>query len=683
MKNNWSNADAQKIITKAAKEGVSEDLALRIYTSRLIGKEPALVIHGGGNTSVKTRQSNFLGVEQDVICVKGSGWDLATIEVPGLPALELNPLRIIRERKTLTDEDMTAFLRLNLLDPAAPNPSVETLLHAFLPQKFIDHSHAAAILSLTDQPNGNEICREVFGERVAIVPYVMAGFLLAKDTADIAEAHPDIEGLILEKHGLFTFGDTAKQSYDRMIDLVTIAEEKIAATPPWLPTQIQTQEKPVPPSVIAPIIRGICATNVGGGAFTRLISDFRASEAIMTFVNGRDVNDYGTRGVVTPDHIIRTKNKYLIAPHPNLDHLDQFKSDLEKTLMQYRSTYNDYFEINNQRLGNIKQKLNPSPYVILVPSVGLFGLGANAKAASIAADLAEITIDVISDAERVGTFKPLGEADLFDMEYWSLEQAKLSKATSKTLEGQVVVITGAGGAIGSATARAFAAEGASLALLDIDKKTAADAAKDLNNAIAIHCDLTDDQSVKNAFSSVCNYFGGVDILISNAGSAWEASIGDMDDTLLRNSFEINFFAHQRVAKEAFAIMQSQGTGGALLFNVSKQAVNPGENFGAYGLPKASTLFLMRQYALEGGKLGIRSNAVNADRIRSGLLTDEMISKRAASRGLDGEEYLQSNLLRQEITADDVARAFLHHAQALKTTGDVTTVDGGNVAAMMR
>ncbi|MGD9801500.1 MAG: SDR family oxidoreductase, partial [Parvularculaceae bacterium] len=286
--------------------------------------------------------------------------------------------------------------------------------------------------------------------------------------------------------------------------------------------------------------------------------------------------------------------------------------------------------------------------------------------------------------ERVGAFDPLPPADLFDMEYWSLEQAKLGQAKPKPLAGQVAVVTGGGGTIGAATAALFAANGAEVALLDRDADAASRAAAEIGKtAFAVQCDLTDEVSVKSAFDAVARRFGGVDILVSNAGAAWESMIADMDDALLRKSFEINFFAHQRAAQAAVAIMKRQGTGGALLFNVSKQAVNPGENFGAYGLPKATTLFLVRQYALECGKDGIRANAVNADRIRSGLLTDEMIAKRSKARGVSETAYTRSNLLQREVTAEDVAQAFLHHALALKTTGDVTTVDGGNVAAMMR
>ena len=684
MKNNWSDDDAAEIIAQYAERGVNEDLALRVYTSRLIGREPELVIHGGGNTSVKTVQKNFLGDEHNVLCVKGSGWNLDTIEPEGLPAVMLEPMFALREFDTLTDEDMVMFQRANLLDPSSPNPSVETLLHAFLPHKFVDHSHATAILALSDQPKGEELCRKIFGDRLAHLPYVPAGFELAKATAVLYEQNPDVEGVILHKHGLFTFGETAKESYERMIDVVTVAEEYINAETPHSPKSTPVSAKPATPASVAPIIRGACSTDLGEGRYRHLVSTFRVSEQILNFVNGDGVTSYGAQGVVTPDHIIRIKRTPLITPFPAADGLDAFEAEVQKAAAAFRDSYENYFNRNNNRIGGGKVMLDPSPRVALVPGVGLFGFGASKKAANIAADLAEITIDTVLKAERVGAFEALPETDLFDMEYWSLEQAKLAKGKEPPLAGKVAVVTGGGGAIGAATARLFAENGAALAVLDLEQEAAEKVVSEIGaGAIAIQCDVTDREAIDAAFAQVCEMFGGVDILVSNAGAAWQGEIGTLDDELLRKSFELNFFAHQNLAQAAVAIMKRQGTGGALLFNTSKQAINPGASFGAYGLPKAATLFLSRQYALEYGKDGIRSNAVNADRIRSGLLTDDMIQSRSEARGVTPDEYLAGNLLRQEVRAEDVAQAFLNHALAPRTTGDVTTVDGGNIAATLR
>ena len=328
--------------------------------------------------------------------------------------------------------------------------------------------------------------------------------------------------------------------------------------------------------------------------------------------------------------------------------------------------------------------LDPSPRVVLVPGVGLFGLGRSKKDAKVAADLAEAAIATITDAEAVGRFEPLPEADLFDVEYWSLEQAKLGSAKEPPLAGQVAVITGAAGAIGFATAKAFAAAGAEVALLDVDEAAVQAKAKSIGGAaLGIRYDVIDAASVKGAFARVASAFGGVGIVVSNPGAAWQGRIGEVAEAVLRESFELNFYGHQRVAQAAVKIMRAQGTGGCLLFNVSKQAVNPGPNVGPYGLPKAATLFLVRQYALDYGSEGIRAKAVNADRIRSGLLTEEMIASRSKMRGVSEQDYMRGNLLGREVAAEDVAQAFLAQALALKTTADVTTVDGGNIAAALR
>jgi len=404
----------------------------------------------------------------------------------------------------------------------------------------------------------------------------------------------------------------------------------------------------------------------------------------MSFVNGAEVARYGQAGVVTPDHNIRIKNRPLLLAAPDQEDLAAFKNSVRDRVTAYAEDYQAYFARNNARAGGIKTMLDPLPRVVLVPGVGLFGLGRSKKHARIAADLAESAIATITDAEAVGRFEPLPEADLFDVEYWSLEQAKLGSAKELPLAGQVAAITGAAGAIGFATAKEFAAAGAEVALLDIDADAVSEKASAVGGAaVGIACDVTDAASVRGAFAQVASVFGGLDIAVSNAGAPWQGRIGDVEETVLRDSFELNFYGHQRVAQAAVKIMRAQGTGGCLLFNLSKQAVNPGPDFGPYGLPKAATLFLVRQYALDHGSEGIRANAVNADRIRSGLLNEEMIATRAKARGVSETAYMRGNLLGREVAAEDVAQAFLAQALALKTTGDVTTVDGGNIAAALR
>ncbi|MBI1202850.1 MAG: bifunctional aldolase/short-chain dehydrogenase [Rhodopseudomonas sp.] len=686
MKSQWNEADAAATVDRYAQTGIAADLALRVYTTQLLGRDPKLVLHGGGNTSVKTKMTDLIGDATEVLCVKGSGWDMATIEPAGMPAVRLDALRRLRARDAMADDEMVRVQRASLLDPMAPNPSVETLLHAFVPHVYVDHTHSAAVLGLIDQPDGPARARDVYGARMGIVPYILPGFGLAKKSAEVFDADPKVIGLILEKHGIFTFGADAREAYERMIEMVTLAEEalrtnrKAVFVTATMPQQIASVAE------IAPIVRGACALadTRNEGAWSRLILDFRSDDAILNFVNGRDLPDYSQRGVITPDHTIRTKNWPLVVPPPQGGKETDFATATRQAVSAFVAQYRDYFARNNARVGGSRIMLEPTPRVVLVPGLGLFGLGGNAKAASIAADLAEAAIATITDAEAIGRFESIPEADMFDCEYWPLEQAKLGAAKPLPLAGQVAVITGGAGAIGAATARAFAKAGAEVALLDRDLTAAQAQAKTIGGAaLAIECDVTDARSVQAAFARVVNRFGGVDILVSNAGAAWQGKIGEVDEAILRESFELNFFAHQKAAQAAVAIMLKQGTGGCLLFNVSKQAVNPGANFGPYGLPKAATLFLVRQYALDYGADGIRANAVNADRIRSGLLTGDFIKDRAKARGVSEKDYMSGNLLGREVTAEDVAQAFLAQALALKTTADITTVDGGNIAAALR
>ena len=684
MQSAWSDTDAQAVVDHYAKAGIDAGLALRVYSTRLLGRDSKLVLHGGGNTSVKLTARDLTGASVPALHIKGSGWDMGAIEPAGMPAVRLAPLLTMRVRDTLSDDDMARVLRSTLIDPQAPSPSVETLLHAFVPAVFVDHTHATAVLSLIDQPNAAALCAEVYGARLGYVPYIMPGFALAKAAADAFDKNPTVEGLILDKHGIFTFGATAREAYERMIEFVTLAERRVAKgkaafVPVKLPQKIASVTD------VAPIVRGACTLKdfAGDARHKRLILEFRSSDAILGYVNRKDLARIAATGVLTPDHAIRTKSWPLIVPAPDAGRLDDFRTAAHEAARQFVAHYKAYFDRNKSRAPAAKMH-DPLPRVVLVPGLGLFGLGNTAKDARIAADIAEAAIAGISGAEAIGTFTSITEPDMFDMEYWSLEVAKLGQRQALPLEGQVAIITGGGGGIGAATAKLFAQAGAEVALLDRDAKAAADKAKAIGGAaIGLACDVTDAASVRAAFDRVAATFGGVDIVVSNAGAAWQGKIGEVDEAVLRESFELNFFGHQKVAQAAVKIMLTQGAGGCLLFNVSKQAVNPGANFGPYGLPKAALLFLVRQYALDYGADGIRANAVNADRIRSGLLTDDFIKERAKARGLSEHDYMAGNLLAREVTAEDVAQAFLAQALALKTTADVTTVDGGNIAAALR
>ena len=677
MKNNWSNSEAQKYIKKYKKLGHSKDMALRVYTTRLLGRNSELVLHGGGNTSVKTSIKDIDGKNYDVLCVKGSGWDMAEIEPAGLPAVKLNPLLALKNKKYLSDEDMVAYQKRNLIDIKSPNPSVETFLHAFLPFKFVDHTHSDAIMDITNRSNGKELCKKIFGPKVSIVPYVMPGFGLAQKINEVYKKNPNINCLILLNHGIFTFDDDAKKSYDLMIKYVSIAEKTIKKLKRKKIKQIKNYNFKFKPHEIAPILRGLLSENKD----QKFILNYRSNKNLNYFINGKDVKRYSCIGTATPDHVIRVKPfPLVISPRENSS-IEDFKKLAEKSFNDYRKKYVRYFNTNKKKVKGKKTMLDTSPRVILVQNVGLFSVGDSLKASKIAGDLTETNARVISSVEETTKYKFIPEKDLFDVEYWSLEQAKIKKA-KKELQGNVVVITGSTGAIGTETYKLFKKYGAEVVLLDINKRKILEMQNKVND-LCIYCDVTNKKSVRDAFKKISRIYGGVDILISNAGTAIGGSIAEVDENILRKSFEENFFSHQYCASEAVKIMKKQNTNGCLLFNISKQSVNPGKNFGPYGLPKSALLSLCKQYALDYGNLGIRSNGVNADRIRSGLLNDKMIKSRAKAREVSEAQYMSGNLLLNEVKAEDVAKAFFHLAVSKKTTGAILTVDGGNIAASMR
>ena len=677
MKNDWSNLEAKRYIKKYKKLGYSEDVALRVYTTRLLGRNRELVLHGGGNTSVKTNIKDLDGKNYEVLCVKGSGWDMAEIEPEGLPAVKLQPLLALKNKKILSDEDMVAYQKRNLINIKSPNPSVETFLHAFLPFKFVDHTHSDAIMNITNRPEGLTLSKKIFGNKVSIVPYVMPGFGLSKKIHEVYSKNPKINCLILLNHGIFTFDDDAKKSYDLMIKYVTVAEKEIKKLKKKKIKQIKNYKTKFSPYEIAPILRGLLSENKG----QKFIVNFRSNKKLNYFINGKNIENYSVKGTATPDHVIRVKPfPLIITPKPNST-LEEFKKLADKKFIKYRKRYIKYFNKNKKKVREKKLILDTSPRVILVQNIGLFSVGDNFNASKIAGDLTETNARVISSVEETSKYKFISEKDIFDVEYWSLEQAKIKKA-KKELQGHIVVITGSSGAIGSATYKIFKSHGAEIILLDYNLKKVKEMKSKVND-LCIHCDVRDKNSVKKAFKLICEKYGGIDILISNAGTATGGSIAEVEDKVLRQSFEDNFFSHQNCASEAIKIMKKQNINGCLLFNISKQSVNPGKNFGPYGLPKSALLNLCKQYALDYGSIGIRSNGVNADRIRSGLLNDRMIKSRAKAREVTSEEYMKGNLLLEEVKAEDVAKAFFHLATSKKTTGAVLTVDGGNIAASMR
>ncbi|GGD36301.1 bifunctional aldolase/short-chain dehydrogenase [Sinisalibacter lacisalsi] len=679
IQNRWQDAEAKQMQDAAGDDPAARELALRVYTSRLIGADPDLVMHGGGNTSVKLTARDVYGDEVEVIHIKGSGWDLETMEARGMPAVRLAPLMRLRALAALSDEEMVNVQRSNLIDSTAPNPSVETLLHAYLPHKYVDHTHATAMLALANLPEVEAVTRELFGDRIVLVPYVMPGFELAKRAAETFDAHPHAEGLLLVNHGHFAWGPDAKASYDKIVEHTNAVEAWFAERRP----------APLKPAAALPeaaraetlaALRGAIGAHLPEGA-AMPVFDTRDSDALRGFLMRDDLAKLATRGVATPDHVIRIKAHPL---HLTSDDVAGGAEAIAAKVAAFKADYTGYFDRQAPRFGGEKVMLSPLPNLAWIEGLGLVGIGADAKAARIAADLGEQNTRVMRDGEAAGGFHPLGEADLFDMEYWSLEQAKLGKGAPPAMRGRVVLVTGGAGAIGLATAESFRAKGANVFLVDRDPE-ALDAAlaKLGRDHGGVALDITASGAPRAAVEACAARFGGLDVLVSNAGAAMTGDIATLPDETLRASFELNFFSHVAFSQAAVSVFRAQGRGGQILFNVSKQAVNPGKGFAAYGLPKAATFFLLRQLALELGGEGVRVNGINADRIRSGLLTPEMIAARSAARGVDEATYLGGNLLQREVEARHVGEAFVALALSERTTAHVMTVDGGNIEAALR
>lgn len=689
MQSKYRAVDAAQFVEKYGPRW-GEDLAMRVYTSRLLGKTPELVLHGGGNTSVKTVVPDFLGDPTEVLYVKGSGWDLGKIEPEGFPACRLGPLRRLCEVPSMTDEQMTSQLRGQMLDQASPAPSVETLLHAFLPAKFVDHTHADAVVAVVDQPNSSQLAREVFGDRIMFVPYVMPGFVLARQIVELWRAYlqkmnREPSAIILDKHGIFTWGETAMDSYERMIAYVTRAERWLVDRPP---DSLRTIASPSPDACerLAPMIRGALMRASG----EPWIGSFRMSPQTLSFCDRDDLQSISQRGCATPDHVLRTKPKPLYLDLPNLEDKQATKAAIDAGIAAYANDYRSYFQRCSAVRPGQRKELDPWPRVVLIRGLGAFTVGKTRKDAEIAADIYEHTSVVIELSTAFHGYEPASEIDLFDVEYWSLEQAKLGqKSATKPLEGRVAYVTGAASGIGLAIARVLLGAGAHVALTDKNEQSVDRVGDQLteihgDRVFALPCDVTSAEDVRASIRKTSLRFGGLDLVVSNAGRPYEGAIHeDKGDTALRASLEVNLLGHQNVARYASEIMIQQGAGGALLFNASKSAFNQGPNFGPYSIPKAALIALMRQYAVDLAGHGIRANAVNADRIRTALFDGGMLETRARARGIGVDEYFRANLLRRETTANDVAQAFLYLATAEATTGCVITVDGGNASAFPR
>ncbi len=653
MKNRWNQKEANKL--------KGDLLKLRVYTSRLQGQEEDLVLHGGGNTSVKIREKNVFGENEDILYVKGSGWDLATIETEGFAPVRLSRLLQLAQLDTLSDLDMVKYQRSAMTNPNAPNPSVEAILHALIPFRFVDHTHADAVVTVSNTPTGRQMIHEVYGDHMLIVPYVMPGFILAK-TIDKMTKKLDwssIEGMILLNHGIFTFHEDARVSYDNMIKNVSLAEKylrskKVVGFP--------SLRKPGKNSFleIASLRKGLCNVE-GSPVLCRTIKNNRA----VAFSSLPDLRKIASRGPLTPDHIIRTKRKPLIAGQ-----------DQKKDLENYVSDYYQYFERHNP--GHLTC-LRPTPKWIVRPNRGTIVVGNTVKAMNIIADITDHTMKAIYQAEQLGGWKALPKKDLFEMEYWSLEQAKLAKAGKpKLLQGKVALVTGAASGIGKACVENLAAKGAAVVALDINDNVTS--CFDSNHILGLKCDVTRNREVQQCVERTIELFGGLDLLILNAGIFPRSqTIDQMDDKIWNKSIELNLTSQQKMMQVVIPYMK-QGVDPAIVIIGSKNVPAPGPGASAYSVAKAGLNQLGRVASMELGEDGIRVNMLHPNAVYdTGIWTDEVLEARARHYGLSVEEYKTNNVLKKEVTSRDVAELAVTMLGPVfaKTTGAQIPIDGGN------
>jgi rhamnose utilization protein RhaD (predicted bifunctional aldolase and dehydrogenase)/NAD(P)-dependent dehydrogenase (short-subunit alcohol dehydrogenase family) len=702
MKSAYSTVDAEKI--HKTYPGISREFALRIYTSQLIGSNPDLVLHGGGNTSIKLRQKNILGEEQEVLFVKASGADLANMTPEGFVALDLAFLKKLRTLENLEDEEMEAQLEIHKLIKSSLNPSVEALLHAFLPPKHIDHTHADSILILTNQSEGVSLVKKALGSRVAVLPYTMSGLPLAKAVATQYEKKPNLEAIVIINHGIFTFGEDALTSYERMIAYVNRAEkyvnQRIKATPLIVPRTDFTPAKDERSLAahLSQVLRGSCAHKGSGDNLRRLIVEYRSTPELLDVALSQEAPALCESGVITPDHVTRTKNKIAYLDYvPEAD--DDLKDKVRQIVEDYVKNYRDYFQEQVKAKGLDCKALDPFPRVLLAAGLGLFTLGFSRKEAKVAADIAEHTIFSKVRAERLGSYAPITDSHVFDMEYWSLQQRKTGPVSMSPLQGQVALITGAGGAIGFGIADRLIAAGAAVVLSDIDDSRSQKARSILRerneNAIVeiIPFDVTDYQSVEAAFDEASRRLGGVDIVIPNAGIAHVAKIEDLDPLKMDQVISVNLKGTFNTIKASIPVFKRQSTGGHIIVISSKNVFDPGAAFGAYSAAKAGAHQISKIAALELAEIGVRVNMLNPDAVFgdeeiSSKLWDLVGPDRMKSRGLDyeglKEYYRNRNLLKTQVMAEHVGNVVVFFATDLTpTTGASFPVDGGIPAAFPR
>jgi rhamnulose-1-phosphate aldolase/alcohol dehydrogenase len=664
------------------------ELEALAYRSNLLGRDRAVANYGGGNTSAKGRERDHTGREVDVLWVKGSGSDLATIEAGQFTGLKLDEVLALEERENMSDEEMVAYLASCQLRPDMPRGSIETLLHAFVPYAQVDHTHPDAINMICCARGGEELARECFGDEAVWIPYIRPGFTLSKQVGEAVKNNPNAKFVLLAKHGLVTWGETHEESYGRTIEAINRAAEFVAgrAGEPFGGREVEPPAPDRREALLAeflPALRG--ALSAGSEQSFKILRTDHTSEAVLSFVCGRDSKDLSQVGAACPDHLVRTKVKPLwVDFDPQKEGADELRARLREGVARYREDYEAYFSRHEEAE---EEMFDPNPRVVFVQGLGLVAAAKNAKEANLSRDFAYRAINVIRGAHALGGYVSLTEEESYAVEYWPLELYKLTLAPPPDeLAGRVAFVTGGAGGIGSAVARSLASRGACVVVCDLDEAGAAEVAEGLAEpGIPAETNVTDEDEVADAYRHAVLEFGGVDIVVSNAGLASSGPIEETSVEVWDKNHAVLAKGYFLVARGAFRIMKEQGIGGSLIFVASKNAMAAGKNAGAYSSAKAAELHLARCLAEEGGPERIRVNTVNPDAVLQGsrIWDSGWRRERAAAYGIEPDElenyYRERNVLKLEVLPENVAEAVLHFASEMRSsrsTGNVLNVDGG-------
>ena len=692
----WDDAKAAEL------EG--DEVALLVYRSNLLGADLRITNYGGGNTSCKAITKDPLtGKEVEVMWVKGSGGDIGTMKRSGLAALYVDRLRSLKNvyRGIEHEDEMVALFNHCIYDLNSKPPSIDTPLHGFLPFKHIDHLHPDAAIAIAAAKDGEKITQQLFGGKIGWVKWQRPGFDLGLQLKDCLDKNPGIKGIMLGSHGLFTWGDTAYESYLNTLEVIEqcaeYLEENIGKTKPIFGGAIREplpkEERMIKAAALAPVLRGFCSSQ------TKMIGHFTDDERVLEFINSKDLSRLAPLGTSCPDHFLRTKISPLVlnlSTDEDLNDVPAVKKKIAPLFDGYRRMYADYY--NACKHPNSPEMRDPNPVVILYPGVGMFTFAKNKQTARVAAEFYINAINVMKGAEAISEYTSLPRQEAFDIEYWLLEEAKLQRMPkAKPLSGRIALITGSAGGIGKAIAKKFANEGACVIISDNNAERLQHAKEEFNKEFGRDTfadtilDVTDMDTVRQAFKNAVLAFGGVDIIVNNAGLSISKSIEEHTEKDWNLLYDVLVKGQFFVTQKGVEVMRLQELGGDVLNIVSKNALVSGPNNAAYGAAKAAQLHMSRLNAAELGKDKIRVNAVNPDAVINGsnIWANGWAAGRAKAYGITVEElpafYAKRTLLNESILTEDIANACFVFVGGLlnKSTGNVLNVDGGVAAAFVR